>query len=87
MLTEEDVEEEFLLSSVVEDCKHEESEQQYEDIYFAFEEEEKCVEAESEQQKRNVVVRKSYTVEEKLKIVAYAEEKNNRQALKSTLSC
>lgn len=66
----------------------EENEEQYENIYLEFEEEEEemqetpkqCKQMKSEPSDRVVMNRKSYTVKDKLKIIEYAEENNNRVA-------
>lgn len=62
------------------------NDEQYDNFYLEFEEAEqqedeevvKNSKAKPAQRKSSVMNRKSYTVEEKLKIIQYAEENNNR---------
>lgn len=53
--------------------------EQFENIYLEFEDDEESQQEQSQTPNDRVVMnRKSYTVEEKLKIISYAEEHNNR---------
>lgn len=53
--------------------------EQFENIYLEFEDDEESQQEQSQTSNDRVVMnRKSYTVEEKLKIISYAEEHNNR---------